>query len=122
MRLQLMLLLASCLANEAAAAARLRLAGGRCCKLSAGCVHPQGCDDAEAEPFCAASKQNCEGKCKHVWCPSGAGEPGNFTVNASRVVHTVAEHYVSFTFDLSAWSVFARYNNFSDPARHWQQR
>jgi hypothetical protein len=32
------------------------------------------------------------------------------------VLHNATAQYVSFTFDLSAWAVFAATNNFSDPA------
>jgi hypothetical protein len=48
-------------------------AAGRCCTTDAGCIDPEGCMDPAAQPFCAASKQNCETKCKHAWCSSGGG-------------------------------------------------
>lgn len=89
---------------------------GQCCEPSAGCIHPQRCLDPVTQPFCTASKANCEKKCKHVWCDSGGGMGHNFTIDASKVLHNATSRFVSFTFDLSAWAVFAETRNFTDPA------
>ena len=90
-------------------------AAGRCCKANAGCTDPEECLDPKVQTFCAASKENCEGKCKHIWCSGGGGGSSNFSVDASHALHNATEQYVSFTFDLSAWFGFAATNNFSDP-------
>ena len=74
--------------------------------------------DSGAHPFCAASRDDCEVKCNRKWCSGGVQppSPGNFTIERGHILHTTYEAYVSFTFDLSAWGVFASYNNFSDTA------
>jgi hypothetical protein len=111
--LSLLLLLAATAADEAAGAG-----GGRCCKANAGCLDPEDCLDPEVQPFCASSKANCEGKCQHTWCAGGTNgsSSSNFTIDASVAVHNTSEKYISFTFDLSAWSEFAEYKNFATPA------
>jgi hypothetical protein len=58
-------------------------AAGRCCKANAGCIDPEVCMDPAVQPFCAASKQNCETKCKHAWCSGGAGSSSH-----GRVCHS----------------------------------
>ena len=60
---------------------------------------------------------NCEGKCKHKWCSGGAGNGSSaFSIDMSHVLGNTSQQFVSFTFDLSAWALFERDNNFSDPA------
>ena len=112
--LQLLPLLLPALATTTAVVAP----SGRCCQTGAGCADPEGCMDPEVQPFCAASKADCEGKCKHMWCPDGGGgangSTGSFAIQSSRSIFNVSEKYVSFTFDLSA--KFESDHNFTDPA------
>jgi hypothetical protein len=96
------------------------MAGGRCCRRSSGCLDPEAvCDDPEHQPFCSASKENCEGKCNSMWCDGGGGGGGNrtsFVIDDKPALFNTSKQFLSFTFDVSAWGAFESYNNFSDPA------
>eukprot|EP01043_Picozoa_sp_COSAG02_P037882 COSAG02_NODE_2878_length_7829_cov_2.286287_2_plen_319_part_00 len=93
---------------------------GRCCSPAHGgsCLKTTGCLDPEVQPFCAASKANCEGKCKHMWCAStnSSSSDNDFTIDSTVPIHNTSTKYISFTFDLSAWSEFERDHDFADPA------